>query len=421
MGKASRRKREQREAGAAAPDPVRSVVDEYIGRLGAMRPCRPGDTDNFWATLDRRYGPQAKRVYDAIGGVLERSDTAVFDAKNVSLGLSLDVAMGYSGDLYRQQMETTARQFGELRPRRVLDAGCENGLLACFYATLWPEATVVGWDHVASATERATELATRLGLENATFELADLTSRQPDEERFDLVCASRALLAEAVTRRHVDYGLTVAEADGIDLGELDAAVATLVAHTSEDGLLVILDRMMKPAEIAAMAGSLERAGAAVNWTQSSLVTADEIAGAGQVFPQLIAHPGAGVSPPALVDAALGYRAAPELAELGGIAASAAEAIARSLRKERLIFSARATIIDDWGEEVESAYEVWDCGAVALNYQANSLGARTAQLLPVSAAADVAAELRRRLEEEAEHDVVFGTRSVVAADPAPIGR
>lgn len=413
MGKASRRKREARET-RHTQDPTHALVDDFVKRLGALQPCKPGDTDRFWATLDNRYGARARRLYDAIGGVIAVSDVAVFDAKNADLGLSLDVSMGYSGQLYRRQMEETALRLQGLQPSSILDVGCENGLLACFYATLWPEARVVGWDVVPSALDRATELAERLGVGDRTqFDRVDLRTVEDGEPQFDLVFASRTLFAEAVMRAGTDYGLSVSAATGVEREDLESAVGGLVRKTQPDGRLVLLERLTKPAEISALASALETAGAAVDWPGSFMITADEISGASQVFPVLVAGPSVSRGSATTDDAAIGFRAAPELAGTAPFQATAAEAVARSLRKDRLIFSARATVLDEYGEPCVMAYEVWACGPVALNYQSDSTGRRVAQVFPFFAAEEVASTLREQLEAETgEHDVEFGTPPVL---------
>jgi cyclopropane fatty-acyl-phospholipid synthase-like methyltransferase len=52
----------------------------------------------------------------------------------------------------------------------VLDLGCENGVLTCFYAILWPDEKVFGVKRSQAAVSAARELAKRLGLANVSFE-----------------------------------------------------------------------------------------------------------------------------------------------------------------------------------------------------------------------------------------------------------
>jgi SAM-dependent methyltransferase len=58
-------------------------------------------------------------------------------------------------------------------PSDVLDLGCDNGVLTCLYATLWPKAKIVGVERSAAGVAAARELAKRLGLRNVSFEQSD--------------------------------------------------------------------------------------------------------------------------------------------------------------------------------------------------------------------------------------------------------
>ena len=48
----------------------------------------------------------------------------------------------------------------------LLDLGCGDGFLTCFYASMYPQAAVMGIDVDADAVAHASDLAGRLGLEH---------------------------------------------------------------------------------------------------------------------------------------------------------------------------------------------------------------------------------------------------------------
>lgn len=74
----------------------------------------------------------------------------------------------------------------DLRPRRILDAGCGRGDYTFYLARRYPDAQVVGVDVDVQRIERNQMMAGRLGIANARFETADLvTSRF--EAPFDLI------------------------------------------------------------------------------------------------------------------------------------------------------------------------------------------------------------------------------------------
>ena len=77
-------------------------------------------------------------------------------------------------------------RWGDLNPRAILDAGCGRGDYSFYLARRYPNARVIGVDIDEARVDRNRRMATRLGLENITFETADLvTARFPNP--FDLI------------------------------------------------------------------------------------------------------------------------------------------------------------------------------------------------------------------------------------------
>jgi trans-aconitate methyltransferase len=76
-------------------------------------------------------------------------------------------------------------------PSEALDLGCENGVLTCFYANLWPDAKIVGVDQSSAAVVAAREWAKRLELDHVSFEQSD--ARQflaANAGRFQIITAT---------------------------------------------------------------------------------------------------------------------------------------------------------------------------------------------------------------------------------------
>ena len=91
----------------------------------------------------------------------------IYSAKNRNMALSIEFAR-WSADLYRQYLEWFVSHAPH-SPRAILDIGCDNGVVTCFYAWKYPEATVVGMDINASGIRCARELAKEIGVSNATL------------------------------------------------------------------------------------------------------------------------------------------------------------------------------------------------------------------------------------------------------------
>ena len=89
----------------------------------------------------------------------------------------------YLHSLYFRQAIAKWKNF---HPRAILDAGCGRGDYSFYLARLFPDAQVYAVDIDEARVERNRRAADRLGLDNISFQVADLvTARFPTE--FDLI------------------------------------------------------------------------------------------------------------------------------------------------------------------------------------------------------------------------------------------
>lgn|GEM_PF-3728190 len=77
-------------------------------------------------------------------------------------------------------------RWGDMRPRAILDAGCGRGDYSFYLAGRFRHAHVHGVDLDEARVDRNRRMAERLGLENVTFETADLVSARFSTP-FDLI------------------------------------------------------------------------------------------------------------------------------------------------------------------------------------------------------------------------------------------
>ncbi len=117
----------------------------------------------------------------------------VYHLKNASLAFSLLIGALFRGAAHCAVMRWVSER--PYSPATVLDIGCDNGLLTCFYAFLWPSATVKGVDISNDGIDRARELAALLELTNIDFETQcaeNLNACEPDRT-YDLIITSTVL------------------------------------------------------------------------------------------------------------------------------------------------------------------------------------------------------------------------------------
>jgi SAM-dependent methyltransferase len=93
----------------------------------------------------------------------------LYRAKNATWELSRDVTSQHAGRQYANYLTLFASVKEPPAAARVVDIGCDNGLATCFYASMFPEAEVIGIDRCAEGIACAVHLAQMLGLTNVRF------------------------------------------------------------------------------------------------------------------------------------------------------------------------------------------------------------------------------------------------------------
>lgn len=163
------------------------LVIQYLNKLG-LKPYK--NNRQFWDDLKRRHNQD---IVNQLSEKMKVNDTdldslsAFYELKNSSLSLSIDVSK-ISADLYKKYFDWFTTQKGQA-PKRILEVGCDNGIVACFLATLYPDSEVIGIDHRLNTIERAKELAEKLNLSNVSFiqmEIGEVATRF-DKQSFDLI------------------------------------------------------------------------------------------------------------------------------------------------------------------------------------------------------------------------------------------
>ena len=138
---------------------------------------------------------QIRRVMDvdALTRLLEsdeadRDPAAFYRFKNQTLDAGLTFSGAFSGEILRKMCaeidarpECFQRSCGTEEagpasgsgsapgPARILEVGCDCGIIACFLAKRFPEAQITGLDRCGESIAAAKELAARLKLTNAEF------------------------------------------------------------------------------------------------------------------------------------------------------------------------------------------------------------------------------------------------------------
>lgn len=246
---------------------------DYMRELG-IRPARnPGQ---FASRLAERLG--RRRAAEALDALNRRSaeyargesadNAGFYEAKNADIETGLAVSGIGEGDVLRRLCEWIYVN-RECFRGRVLEIGCDNGILSCFAARLLPECELVCIDRCAASIEAARRLAGRLGVTNARFEQAE--AGQLPRAGFNTVFSSRT--AHENFRR-----LDAAPVEGVEaqaelfercLADYAACLAGLCAP---GGRLLTVERMGRTSLFRGWLRALAAAGMYVEeggWTELS--------------------------------------------------------------------------------------------------------------------------------------------------------
>lgn len=222
------------------------LVENYFKSIGVRNP----KSDAVYVKQGRkRFGKPFEDLTYVMGARADGAAIDPYELKNSSLELSLYVGEHHASLVWREFASWLVRANID-GASQVLDLGCENGVLTCFYGSLRPDAKVVGVERCGAAVAAARKLATSLGLSNVSFEHADIQNYLARSAgRFPIIMATLAMheiLKRAGAREPFQWEGECERIEAVVLTDADLyAIETLKAVggvLTEDGLFISLDR-----------------------------------------------------------------------------------------------------------------------------------------------------------------------------------
>jgi SAM-dependent methyltransferase len=237
-----------RRAGVLVTTSGQQMWEDIESRTGAAF------ADEFAMALDER----AMGEHDGDGAVY---DLMYHDVETAMATASFAAPMLQAFATYFQGLEL---------PRGpLLDLGSGSGLLACFAATLRPEAQVIGVDLHPGAVECGAALAKHLELDNVSFIEADVLGLSLDQ-RFSVITSVASLTEMEAAGPPLRQPFSTIASARLAWEAADSALArTAAQHVDPDGVFVSFERLPGLVEFADWSGALERSGLHVSLSASS--------------------------------------------------------------------------------------------------------------------------------------------------------
>lgn len=378
---------------------VKETISSYVKRVGLRR---YSSWEHFAKHLRRKYGAdKADELLDAVGTRAEGETVDIYPLIYDSLDLSLDF-LSTRIDFNEQYLRWFIKH--EIEPRRVLDLGCGNGFLTCFYARLFPDSAVLGLDNSARAIDCATELARKLGLSNVRFEsadIADMSALASDSGgEYDLITAVTAF-NEAVEFPTFDASrplrpLLREYARNAKVEPLEHVAGLLRADT---GVLVSLEQWHIARGYGWWVSALQNAGFAVDFRESGQIRFKDLNGEPHAAPALLTHK-PDVSLTADLEDVIAFWLRPDFQKDDGTLRpfttfhDLAEEIFVSANPKKFLFGMKVEMRD--APDIRRL-ELWRANSFVLLFKFDLSGMRELQVLP----GIYTEEARSRIEELAD--------------------
>jgi SAM-dependent methyltransferase len=381
-------------------------VESYFKSIGVGRP----KSDAVYVKQGlKKFGKAFEDLTFLIGERANGVGADPYEDKNSSLDLSLYVGEYHVSNVWREFASWLVKE-NLPTPSEVLDLGCENGVLTCLYAILWPDAKVIGVERSPAAVAAARELAKRLSLGNVSFEQSD-ARRYLDANvgRFQVITATLVMhefLAEAGRRKPFTWESEYERIEditltGADLHTVETLKAVVRALTT-GGILISLDRSPHLASKWWYTQCLEAAGMKVSLARSYVIECSHPSGV-ERFPLTVARRARedeSKTTPAEIVSLASFR---ELSALKlSLQADLADAFVRSIGPTEIMFDAVCEYLDGSGIRT---IQLLKAPAFLVVHDFTNHGFRTAGIAPLVALPQVLSQCNDLTTELEAHCIV----------------
>lgn len=161
-------------------------IDQYFKKIGVGGSVKP---EQFWRLLTKKFGKLADEFGDCVEARENGQKVDPYVLKNQTVEFANAIAAQFDVAKLRSTALWFLREKFQLNDKMVLEVGCDNGILLCMIATLFPDTKFIGIDPCEPAIKIARDRAKFLQLTNIEFQIATLETfvKESNQTVFDLI------------------------------------------------------------------------------------------------------------------------------------------------------------------------------------------------------------------------------------------
>jgi len=324
-------------------------IDQYFKKIGVGGSVKP---EQFWRLLTKKFGKLADEFGDCVEARENGEKVDPYILKNQTIEFANAIAAQFDIAKLRSTALWFLREQFQLNEKVVLEVGCDNGILLCLIATIFPHTKFTGIDPCEPAIKIARERAKFLELTNIEFQVATIDTfvKELNQTYFDLifsVTVFHEILADGLydssktIMSDSNSTFSIEEADNefvpkcVEINDLKVLTQLL----SIDGKFISVDRWGTECDLLKWIRLNEKVGLCCSLPSSNMIRFKGSSGQSEILPLTVFYKSS--KAPLLACDVLSFKAYPDFVDATAYHLiedmKIAEMIYGALKKEELYF------------------------------------------------------------------------------------
>lgn len=269
-------------------------ISQYFKKIGVGGIVKP---DQFWRFLTKKFGTMADEFGECVDTRENGQRADPYVLKNQTIEFSNAIAAQFDVAKLRSTALWFIHQQFQLKNKVVLEVGCDNGILLCMFAELYPDTKFIGIDPCYPAIKIARERAKSLELDNIYFQVATLNefAKESNKSVFDIIIsitvfheilADDLLNSQKTIISDSNSVFSIEDADNNFMPEcIDANdINSLSGMLSDNGRFISVDRWGTPHMLLKWIRLNEKIGLRCSLPDSNMIKFKNNAGESEIAP-----------------------------------------------------------------------------------------------------------------------------------------